>query len=176
MAINKHSIDLEYVFLGVKFDIEFSDDSFTKEEENDIVDFIDVMSRRICIDKSYVDCRENRRKNAFMLEKGWNALNEIVLDTKYCQYLDDRCTYAILDAFMTMIKCYMYDCLAMKTDKFADILLTIDSTHEFDVIICKDSSNDYKNYPGPWQTWEFDDNGNFLSASPKINEVNNIDE
>ena len=171
MAINKHSIDLEYVFLGVKFDIEFSDDSFTKEEENDIIKFVNGMSKRICIDRSYVECKENKRKNVFMLEKGWNSLSEIILDTKYCQLLNDQCAAIILDAFITMIRCYMYDCLAMKTNKFEDIQLTIDNTCIFDVITCKDSSNDYKNYPGQWQSWEFDDDGNFLSANVKVNNI-----
>ena len=164
MAYTKSSIELEYVFLGMKFDVEFLEGSFTDDEKKDILDFIDGMSRAIYIDKSYVDCKENKRKDTFMLESGWNSLREVILDTRFCKYTYGMTEEVLVDAFTTMGRCYMYDCLSKKTDKFTQVNIEVKEDCEFEVVICKDVAHDYKNYLGKWQDWEFDDEGRFLSS------------
>lgn len=164
MVYSKSSIELEYVFLGMKFNVEFLEGSFTDDEKKDLSSFIEDMSKTICIDKSYVDCKENKRKSTFMIESGWNSLKDVILDSKFCKYTFNATDEVLIDAFATMGRCYIYECLALKTDKFTHINVTVKEDCEFEVIVCKDSSEDYKKYLGRWQDWEFDDEGNFLSS------------
>lgn len=159
------SLELEYIFVGVKFIVEFSEEcEFSEEETKKIRDFVTKMSKSICIDKSYVECIENKRKSTFMLETGWNALKDVILDTNYCKNSFEHANAVIIDAFVTMVRCYMYECLAQVTDKSSYVNILVDGNCEFDVIVCKDTSMDYKKYFGKWQDWEFDDNGKFLSS------------
>ena len=172
MAYNsKSSLELEYIFIGMKFVVEFQEDGeFLDEETKEIRDFVSKMSKVICIDKSYVECNENKRKSTFMLENGWNALKDVVLDTDYCRHMSDHANAVVIDAFVTMSRCYMYECLANITDKFSQVNIFVDGSCEFEVIVCKDIALDYKNYSGRWQDWEFDNDGKFLSShiSPNI--------
>ena len=181
MAYNSTSIELEYIIAGAKFNVDFLDGSFTEDEKKDIREFIDAMSQEICIDKSYVDCHENLRSNVFMIESGWNALKDMILDTHFCKYMHNHAQGAIAEAFATMARCYIYECVSMKTDKFTSINITLANDCEFEVIVCKDTSYDFRRYIGKWQDWDFDENGKFLSSHAKyepkeIPEVNNDDD
>lgn len=182
MTYRKNSMELEYVLLGMKFDVEFLEDAFTDEEKKELTYFIDNISKAIYIDKSYVECKENKRKSVFILESGWNSLREVILDTKFCKYMHENTEEGLIDAFATIGKCYVYECLSSKTEKFTCINVAIKEDCEFEVIVCKDVSNDYKRYLGRWQDWEFDDDGNFLSSNADSketeddSEVNNSDD
>lgn len=172
MAYRENSMELEYVLLGMKFDVEFLEDAFTDEEKNELTCFIDNVSKAIWIDKSYVECKENKRKSVFIVESGWDSLRKLILDTKFCKYTGGNVEDVLIDAFTIMGRCYVYECLSSKTDKFTSINVTVKEDCEFEVIVCKDVANDYKRYLGRWQDWEFDDYGNFLSSSIDKNEVN----
>ena len=182
MTYRKNSMELEYVLLGMKFDVEFLEDAFTDEEKKELTYFIDNISKAIYIDKSYVECKENKRKSVFILESGWNSLREVILDTKFCKYMHENTEEGLIDAFVTIGKFYVYECLSSKTEKFTCINVAIKEDCEFEVIVCKDVSNDYKRYLGRWQDWEFDDDGNFLSSNADSKdteddlEVNNSDD
>ena len=165
MVYRKNSIELEYVLLGMEFDVEFLEDTFTDEEKNELTSFIGTVSKAIYIDKSYVECKDNKRKSVFMIESGWNSLRDVILDTKFCKYIHGNANEVLIDAFATMGRCYVYECLSSKTEKFTCINVTIKEDCEFEVIVCKDVANDYKRYLGRWQDWEFDGDGNFLSSN-----------
>lgn len=167
---NSSSLELEYIFIGMKFNIEFEEDIFTEDEQKDLKTHVEAMSKKIFIDKSYVEYCGNTRKDVFMLESGWNALKDLLIDSKYGQYLHEmpHAPEVVIDAFATMGRCYMYECLAKVTDKTQSINLSLDSKCTFDVILCKDMTHDQKHYIGQWQDWEFDDKGHFLSSSANI--------
>ena len=165
MTYTRKAIELEYIFLGMRFNIEFLDDTFSDDEKTDIVNYVNAMSKNIYVDKSYVECYENKRKATFMRESGWNALRDSIIDSRFCKYSFSNSEEIIADAFATIGKYYIYDCLAKKTDRLNAINVTVDPECEFDVIVCKDVSHDYANYIGQWQDWEFDENGTFISSS-----------
>ena len=171
MAYNSTSIELEYIIVGAKFNVDFLDSSFTKDEKKELREFIDAMSQEICIDKSYVDCHENLRSNVFMIESGWNALKDMIIDTRFCKYMHNYAQGAIAEAFATMARCYMYECVSMKTDKCTSINITLANDSAFEVIVCKDTSYDFKRYVGKWQDWDFDENGKFLSSHAKHEDI-----
>ena len=171
MVYRKNSMELEYVLLGMEFDVGFLEDVFTDEEKKELTYFIDNISKAIYIDKSYVECKDNKRKSVFMVESGWNSLRDVILDTKFCKYIYGNTNEVLIDAFATMGRCYVYECLSSKTKKFTSINVTVKEDCEFEVIICKDVSNDYKRYLGRWQDWEFDDDGNFLSSNADVKDT-----
>ena len=113
------------------------------------------MSKEIAIDKSYVECNQNKRKSTFLIEDGWNSLKDMLLDTEYGKYLNDENKHILIDTYATVIKCYMYECLVDAGYAYDHIGLEIDPRCKFVTIICKDTSNSWKNYPGKWQTWKF---------------------
>ena len=155
-----NAFELSFIITGMKFDVEFEDDVFTDEEKKDLLSYIESMSREIAIDKTYVECNENKRASTFMIESGWNALRDTLIDSEYCRYLHPSGHSTIVDAFVTMARCYMYECVALKTENISSISIQA-RLEPFDVIVCKDTSNDWKKYPGKWQNWKFDENGKF---------------
>lgn len=179
MVDNSNAFDLEFILIGMKFDVKFEEGLFSEDEQAKIRNFIDVMSHRICVDKSYVDCKGNYRKSKFMLEEGWNKFCDAIFDTRFCQYMYNYSEEDIASTFATIGRCYMYESLAKEVENISSIDITLKDDCEFDVIICKDTARDWKNYIGPWQNWEFDENGNFLSSNiddGNDDEVNNNDD
>lgn len=162
-------VELEYIMLDVKFDVEFDPEFFDEKEQEELKQYINIMSKRIYIDKSYVEFKGNKRKSTFMLEEGWDALKHDVVVTNFCKRpMPSTENAALVDAFSTIARCYIYECLALKTEHFAHINCTINENQQFNIIICQDVGRDFENYIGPWQDWEFDDKGKFVK-------VNNID-
>lgn len=159
-----NAFELEFIISGMKVDIEFEEDFFTKEEEEDLSSFIQAMSKEMPIDKSYVECKQNKHKSTFMLESGWNSIRDILLDTEYVKFLHPSNHYVLVEAFMVMARCYLYECLSTKTQDITHVNIII-KDEPFDVVVCKDTSNEWKNYAGKWQDWKFGDNGKTLPES-----------
>ena len=159
--IRENSFELEFMIIGAEFTVEFEEGYFDDEEQQEIKNYIDGLSKCIAIDKSYVECKANRRNSVFMIEDGWNSLRDMLIDTEYGRYLHPKNHENLIEAFVTMARCYMYECVSLKTDNYSHIDISM-SDKPFDIIICKDKSNDWKNYAGKWQDWEFDENGNYI--------------
>ena len=159
MEFINSALELEFIIKNVSFDVAFEEGYFDHDEETEILDFISAMSKEMCIDKSYVECYGNKRKSTFLVEDGWNTLKDVILDSEYCKYLGQGANESLVEAFSTIARCYIYDCVSSITDKFQHIMITINPNCVFDVIICKDVSHDWKKYAGKWQDWEFDDEG-----------------
>ena len=163
MAENLNTFELEFIIIGAKFNVEFEDGFFDEDEKHEMIEYIDAISKKIFIDRSYVECKGNNRKSVFMLEDGWNSLRDMLIDTDYGKYLHLKNHETLIEALSVMANCYLYECISLKTEHISHISISI-KPEPFDVIICKDRSNDWKNYKGEWQNWKFDDNGNFLSC------------
>ena len=171
-----------FEFRNIKVFVIANPEMYDDTDISKLEEIVKIMSRKIFIDKSYVECKDNKRKSVFMVESGWNSLRDVILDTKFCKYIYGNTNEVLIDAFATMGRCYVYECLSSKTEKFTSINVTVKEDCEFEVIVCKDVSNDYKRYLGRWQDWEFDDDGNFLSSNADNketeddSEVNNSDD
>ena len=156
---NASSLDIAFLFKGVKFTVMFEDGCFGSEEEKRIKDFIAGMSSGIMIDKSYVECESNKHGDTFMLENGWDALKDLLLDSHFGQFMSHPATKeTLIDAFTTMLRCYMYEMVSKNAD-IEHIMIDVDPSSAFDVVVCRDRSHDWRKYPGKWQSWSYDDNG-----------------
>lgn len=163
-ATPKKLIELEYVMKNVKFDVEFDPNVFDEDEQQELREYVNVMSKEIPIDKTYVEFNGNPRKSAFMREDGWNELKYDIVLSNFCKKIQTQNTKGMADAFATIARCYMYECLSLKTKDVEHINCTLRQDQEFDLVICEDVGRDFERYVGPWQTWEFDDNGNFKQS------------
>lgn len=164
-----NSFELMFIFKNVKFNVGFEDGFFDNDEKDEIRNIVKSLSDNIVVDKTYVDCCENLRKSVFMIEDGWNSLHDMLIDTEYGKYLHPNSHLLLVDAFSTIARCYMYECISAYTDKCSHISITIDNKQDFDVIICKDKSNEWKKYPGKWQDWEFDKDGKIIKQTKNVN-------
>lgn len=54
-------------------------DSVPEEEQEEIKNAVKHLSREMWIDKSYVEFKENKHEDTFMLEAGWNELCALVI-------------------------------------------------------------------------------------------------
>lgn len=161
------SFELKFILKDVSYDVVFEEGEFDDAETKKILECIEVFSKEICIDKTYVECNKNRRSSTFMIESGWNALRDLMIDSKFGKYLNDIAQASLVEAFSTMARCYMYECISLYTDKYTHIDISVKPTSTFTVIVCKDTSNEWKDYCGPWQDWEFDDNGHPIPTKSK---------
>ena len=165
---NTNTFELEFIIIGAKFNVEFEEGFFDKDEQKDIKEYIESLSNVISIDKSYVECNLNARKSTFMIEDGWNSLRDMLIDTEYGKYLHPNNYETLIEAFSVMAQCYLYECLSLKTEYISHINISI-KNEPFDVVICKDKSNDWKSYKGKWQDWKFDDDGYYIGNKNKVN-------
>lgn len=157
---NTSAFELEFIIRNARFNIDFEEDCFADDEAKAIIDYVYSMSREMSIDKSYVECKDNKRVDVFMLESGWNTLKDILVDSRYGKHLHPIAQASLVEAFITMARCYIYECLAKFTEKFEHVLVDIDSSQDFEVVVCKDTSSAWKSGLGHWQDWDYDDDGN----------------
>lgn len=163
---NTSSFELEYVIVGAKAVVSFEEGYFDEDEQHEIEEYVEKLSKRIYIDRSYVDSKQNKRTSTFMVEDGWNAMRDALLDSEYGKYLHPNNYPRFIEAMVIMAQCYLYECLTLNGYDISHINISIDN-EPFDVIICKDRSNDWKNYAGKWQDWEFDENGHYVKTKSK---------
>lgn len=160
MAHTISALDLEFIIKGMFFKIAFDDAVFDDTEKNRIICILSNISESIYIDRSYVECTGNKHLDVFLSLEGWKSLCDLIIDTRFCRNAHSVTKESIVDSFVMMAKCYVYECLSKFTDKIEHIELSIDDDKPFEVIICEDDSKNWKSYKGRWQDWEYDDDGN----------------
>ena len=148
--------EIEFIFIGAKINVSFEDGFFDDDEKKEIQEFVHSISKEIAIDKSYVECKQNKRKSTFLIEEGWNSLKDMLFDTEFGKYLDENNQNLLVDTYATIIKCYIYEYLSTEQYAVEHIGIEVDQSCKFIALICKDASNSWRNYPGKWQTWNFD--------------------
>ena len=156
------AFELEFVITGIKASIEFEDGYFDEDKQKDISEYVKSMSKEMCIDKSYVECSNNKHADTFLVETGWDTLRDLLIDSGYGRYLHKESVASLVEAFVVMAKCYLYECVMIKYQDAAEHINISIANAPFDVTICKDTSNSWKSYIGKWQSWNFDDNGNYV--------------
>ena len=130
-------------------------DSVPEEEQEEIKNAVKHLSREMWIDKSYVEFKENKHEDTFMLEDGWNELCALVIQTKCGQNATKQQNAMMQESFNLMILCYAYlflENLGYDTD---DIVLEIAPNGKYMIEYEEDTIQEWKHYPGKWQTWDW---------------------
>lgn len=71
------------VFRDVDMEIVINHDAFTKEQADEILDIVNIASKNIYIDKSYVAYEGTKYEKVFFKEDGWNEFKLLLLKTTY---------------------------------------------------------------------------------------------
>ena len=150
--------DLMFEFDDVKMFVIANPDMYDDDDVAKIEEIVDVMSKRIYIDKSYVDFPENKHQDVFLELEGWENVCKLVKRTKYGKITTESADSLLHEAFKMMAIAYMYDVL----EKFGYDIdgITLDVLNDYGIAVkfYKDGIQEWKHYPGPWQDWGLDDN------------------
>ena len=114
----------------------------------------DVCSKHIYIDKTYVDFEGTKYKKTFLREDGWKELCDLVFKTKFGNKCKKDDNDRMLEAYSSIIVCYLYQALSDLGFDVKNIHLEIADQSRFMVEFHKDVCEEWKTYVGPWQSWK----------------------
>lgn len=145
--------EIVYAFKGVPVRCNLNADAFSDEQVARAEDAVQQLSREIWIDKTYVDFEGTKFEKTFLTESGWNALKKLVMETGYGLAATKVQRFAMDEAFRCMAVAYMklaFEDLGWDVDEME---FYTDET-DFDVEYYPDVAEEWRRYPGKWQTWE----------------------
>jgi len=151
----KHSIiDIEIVIKYANVHASISEDVYDKDDIKTIKDAINVFSREIIIDKTYVAFNDSKYNNTFLAEEGWKTFCELLNKTNCGKNATTEEHDTIQTVYYLMIISYVYLCLSTIGYSSDGIYLEIPQKSLFMVEVRPDTYNEYSRYPGKWQSWK----------------------
>lgn len=151
-------LDIILEFNNIKLFVLVEPDTYTNSEIQKIENTVAIMSKRIFIDKSYVDFPENKHKDVFIEYNGWKNLCKLLKKTKYCKEMSSITNNVLNDTFKVIVIAYIYHVLEIFGYDIENISVDFMLDCELSVKFHKDTVKEWKYYPGPWQDWGLDDN------------------
>ena len=145
--------EIVYVFKDVCVDFDMNPDVYGEQDVKKIAETLDALTEEIWIDKTYVDFKGTKFKKTFMSEDGWNALRELVLDTDYGKKCTKYQREAIDDAYREMLTEYIRMTFSDMGWDIENLAFFVDDKIPFKVEYYPDVAEEWKRYPGQWQTW-----------------------
>lgn len=112
--VNKHqlkNINLIYTLHCGKMNVEVNPMSYSNEDIDRIKNIIDILSKNIVIDKTYVKYKGNHFRDAFLVEDKWYSFNKLVIDTDFGRKCGKKINDTICETLMAIALTYLYDCL-----------------------------------------------------------------
>ena len=122
-------------------------------DKQDVLDILNQITQEIYIDKTYVAFDGTGFEKTFLIEPGWNALRDLVIETNYGRICTKAHEAVMRMAYRKMIEAYV-------AAVFADLGWDVDAMEfaveddSFEAEIVDDVAEEWKRYPGRWQTWE----------------------
>lgn len=145
--------EIMYVFKDVPVKCVFAD-GFPQRLRPDALRCAEIASREMLIDKTYVDFEGTKFKKTFLTEKGWNALQKLIKSTRYGKTASPAENAALGEAFRQMAAEYVRHVMR---DAGWDVDLMeayVEKDAAFVVEYWPDTAEEWRRYPGEWQTWE----------------------
>lgn len=118
---------------NLKFAITIDKFIYSKEEINKIKYIIQALSKNIWIDKTYVRYKGSRWKDAFIQEKSWYKLCNLIIDTEFGQkssFYEDR---FITESLIVLSITYLYSILCKYGYDVQYIILDVKDNSKFKV-------------------------------------------
>jgi hypothetical protein len=118
---------------NLKFAITIDKFIYSKEEINKIKYIIQALSKNIWIDKTYVRYKGSRWKDAFIQEKSWYKLCNLIIDTDFgqkCSFYEDR---FITESLIVVSITYLYSILCKYGYDVQYIILDVKDNSKFKV-------------------------------------------
>jgi len=169
MPRNRKAEHADYSFnlYNVGMSIEFEDGLFEEDEMKYITECLDCITEKISVDKTYVMSKNNKRDDVYIRENGWKMLCMLIEESDFLTNIDKSDFPAVVQLFNELAIGYVVKTLSLYTDKIDHVNLSISPDAEFDVEICKDTS-ECKDYVPKWQFWDVDDSGNLVLPTSKM--------
>lgn len=145
--------EIVYAFKDVRVNFDLNPNVYDEKDVKKVEDALEILSKEIWIDKTYVDFEGTKFEKTFMYESGWNALRELVLDTDYGRKCTKYQREIIDGAYKEMLVEYIrmvFDEMGWDTENMAFL---IDDKKPFKVEYYPDTAREWERYPGKWQTW-----------------------
>lgn len=149
--------DLLLEFSNIQFFVIANPDTYDDNAVSQIEKIVDVMSKHIYIDKSYVDFPENKHCDVFLELDGWQNMCKLIKKTKYGKISSNSADEILHETFKLIVVAYMYSVLEKFNYNIEDIQLDIVNGSGLDVRYYEDKIQEWKHYLGPWQEWNSED-------------------
>lgn len=148
-------IELSFAFKNCNLIAFFEEDIVPEEDQRIIKNKLQEL-KNIYVDKSYVDCEGNKHTDTFLTEDGWNQLKDMLLKTNYGVNLSKNDSEGLVETYIAIIKAYAYEELSKMygIDILPHVQIVVKDKSKILVEVSQDFSNEWKNYPGKWQTWD----------------------
>jgi len=156
----KDSFDLSFIITGAQVSLDFEDGCFEDNEKEELQKTAQELAKRVIIDKSNVELKENKGSHKFLLEDGWNFLHDVLVDTQYGKYMAPENQKFLAQSAEIMVCCYVMNTLEMMTDKIEHMALAVDSDSVLEILVCKDTSNEWSAFKGSWKDLDSTDESN----------------
>lgn len=147
------NIDIIFNFKDVEMSVVVDNAIYDEEEIKHIVDIVDIMSKNISIDKSYVDFPRNKHQDTFMNLEGWNDLCDTIIASGFTKYIRKMERNQLLAIYNEMISTYMYKILEIYEYDTEYIDLCIKEGTFYQVSYEIDTIHEWKYYKGSWKDW-----------------------
>ena len=148
--------ELIFVFKNVKMQAIVDPEIYDEKDAKEIDRILEIMTQEISIDKSYVDFPENKHQDTFIELEGWERLCQLVKKTQFGKKSSNMADEIVIESFKTIILGYLYsiyECLGYNIDGIA---LDFEHAAGLHTEFYKDTIQEWKHYPGPWQDWGLD--------------------
>lgn len=154
----KDTFDLSFVITGAQVTLDFEDGCFSDDEQEMLQSTAQELARHVIIDKSNVELKDNKSSHKFLLEDGWNFLCDVLVDTQYGKYMAAENQKFLAQSAEIMVCCYVMNALEMMTDKVEHLALSVDPDSVLEILVCKDTSDEWRAFKGSWKDLD-EDNG-----------------
>jgi hypothetical protein len=118
---------------NIKITTDIDDYIYTKDECDEIKNIVKKLSKHIYIDKTYVKFKGSRWKDAFIKEKSWNKLCNVIIDTNMTQNASPYEERFITESLVTISISYMYSLLCKYNYDINYICLDVKNNSKFKV-------------------------------------------
>ena len=143
--------EFEFEFSNVQFACSLSPVMYESEDAADAMAVLDALGDEgFSVDKTFVRFKGTRFEKTFMREDGWNALRELVSETRENRTPAREVIYDM--AFRKIMVGYAYMMFQEMGWDTSGIELSVKSG-DYDVECRPDTYEEWKRYPGKWQTW-----------------------
>lgn len=151
--VEEEKFELLFIFKYVCVNCEMNDE-LDEETQAQVNNALKLLTKEIHIDKSYVDFEGTKYKKTFLREDGWKELCDLVFKTKFGNKCKKDDNDRMLEAYRSIIVCYLYQALSDLGFDIENIYLEIADRSKFMVEFHKDVCEEWKTYVGPWQNWK----------------------
>lgn len=146
--------ELVYVFKGVSMLCSVNSEVYDDDDLKKALDQLNIVADEIWIDKTYVDFEGTKFRKTFLLEGGWNELRDLVKATDYGANCTKTQAASMNAAFRAMIVGYVDMAFTELGWDVENMVFDVTEGAKFRVEYHMDVGEEWRNYVGPWQTWQ----------------------